>query len=113
MHGTPTQPGTFEFTVEASQIADQDPKCFTQWGFTRVTIRDRLERSRPRRSGVRVVGAPYTAPVTVVGNEGNSAWAGRSAPAPSRPVYVLAADGAPAEHDDLGHADEPGTSRSR
>lgn len=66
MHGTPTAPGTFEFTVEASQYCAPDPKCFTQWGFTHK-VRDKLAITTPSLPSA-VVGTPYTAPVSVVGN---------------------------------------------
>ena len=68
MRGTPTQPGTFDFTVEAGQYCAPDPKCFTQWGFT-VKIRDKLAITTPSLPSA-LVGTPYTAPVSVVGNGG-------------------------------------------
>ena len=69
MRGTPTQPGTFDFTVEATQTwCASDPKCSTQWGFTHK-VRDRLAITTPSLPSA-VVGTPYTAPVSVVGNGG-------------------------------------------
>jgi large repetitive protein len=69
MQGTPTTPGTFEFTVGASQCCGPD----SQWG-TSVKIRDRLAiTTASLRSAI--VGQPYSAPVSVIGNAGlGMAW---------------------------------------
>ena len=68
MHGTPTQPGTFDFTVEASQYCAPDPKCYTQWGFTQK-VRDKLNLTTPSLTSA-TVGTPYSATLTVVGTGG-------------------------------------------
>jgi hypothetical protein len=69
MRGTPTQPGTFEFTVEATQTwCAPDPKCSTQWGFTHK-VRDRLNLTTPSLPSASV-GTPYSATLTVAGYGG-------------------------------------------
>ena len=68
LHGTPTQAGTFEFTVEASQYCAPDPKCFTQWGFTQ-TVRDRLNITTPSLPAG-TPGVSYTATLNVAGTGG-------------------------------------------
>jgi hypothetical protein len=74
MHGTPTQPGTFDFTVEASQYCAPDPKCLTQKGFT-VKVRDALNITTPSPLKSAAVGAPYNATLTVAGYGGvGMAW---------------------------------------
>jgi hypothetical protein len=69
MHGTPTQPGIFNFTVEAGQYCEPDPDCLTQKGFT-VTVRDALGITTPSPLKSAGVGAPYTATLTVAGSGG-------------------------------------------
>ena len=90
MQGTPTQPGFWEFTVGASQYNGNE----TQWG-TSVTIRDRLNITTASLKGG-VVGAAYSAPVSVVGNEGRGmAWTVSAGALP--PGLALAASGTPAD----------------
>ena len=57
-HGTPTQPGTFLFTVEATQYCG----CATQHGFT-VKIRDQLAITTTALPTA-TAGAPYSATVS-------------------------------------------------
>ena len=92
MHGTPTAPGTFEFTVEASQYCAPDPKCFTQWGFTHK-VRDKLNHHdavAPERS----CGHALLGPALRGRQPAAWAWAGRSSPARSHPGLTMV-DGLP------------------
>jgi len=94
MRGTPTQPGTFNFTVEATQYCAPDPSCASQWGFT-VKIRDKLTITTPALKSA-TVGAPYTAPLTVTGDGGlGMAWTVSSGTLPAG--VTLAPNGTPAD----------------
>ena len=102
MQGTPQAPGYWEFTVGASQYNGNE----TQWG-TSVTIRDRLNITTASLRGG-VVGAPYAAPVSVVGNEGRGmAWTVSAGALP--PGLALAANGTPADTTISGTPTTPGT----
>jgi Putative Ig domain len=107
MHGTPTQPGTFEFTVEAGQYCAPDPECFTQWGFTHK-VRDKLAITTPSLPSA-VVGTPYTAPVSVVGN-GNLAMGWKVSAGALPAGLTLAPDGAPGNTTISGTPTTVGTS---
>ena len=101
MQGTPTQPGFWEFTVGASQYNGNE----TQWG-TSVTIRDRLNITTASLRGG-VVGAAYSTPVSVVGNEGRGmAWTVSAGALP--PGLALAANGTPADTTISGAPTTPG-----
>jgi Putative Ig domain len=90
MQGTPQAPGTWEFTVAASQCCGPD----TQWG-TSVTIRDRLNITTAALPAA-VLSSPYSAPIAVVGNGGRGmGWTLTSGALP--PGLTLAADGTPAD----------------
>jgi putative Ig domain-containing protein len=90
MHGTPTAPGTFIFTVGASQCCGPD----SQWGFTHV-VRDKLTITTPSLPSA-VVGTPYSAPVSVVGNHGvGMGWKVSAGALPAG--LTLAPDGSPGD----------------
>ena len=100
MHGTPTAPGTFDFTVEAPSAARRT-QVLTQWGFTHK-VRDRLAITTPSLPSA-VVGTPYTAPVSVVGNgKLGMGWTVSAGALPAG--LTLAPDGSPGDTHDLGHA---------
>jgi Putative Ig domain len=90
MHGTPTAPGTFIFTVGASQCCGPD----SQWGFT-VKIRDKLAITTGTLKSA-TIGTPYTAPLSVTGNGGlGMGWSVTAGSLP--PGLTLAADGSPGD----------------
>jgi hypothetical protein len=107
MHGTPTQPGTFEFTVEAGQYCAPDPACMTQWGFTHK-VRDKLAITTASVPSA-LVGAPYAAPVSVVGNGGlGMGWKVAAGSLPAG--LAIAPDGTPADTTISGTPSTIGTS---
>jgi Putative Ig domain len=93
-HGTPTQPGTFDFTVEATQYCAPDPSCATQKGFT-VQVRDALNITTTALKSA-TIGTPYTAPLSVTGNGGlGMGWSVTAGSLP--PGLTLAANGSPGD----------------
>ena len=87
MRGTPTAPGTFNFTVGASDCCG-----LTQWGFTHK-VRDKLAITTPSLPSA-VVGTPYTAPVSMVGN-GNLGMGWKVSAGALPAGLTLAPDGSP------------------
>jgi len=88
--GTPTQPGTFNFDVEATQYCG----CPTQRSFT-VEVRDRLTITTPSLKSA-TVGVPYSAPVAVTGNGGlGMGWKISAGSVPAG--MTIAADGSPGD----------------
>jgi hypothetical protein len=103
LHGTPTVPGTFIFTVGASQCCGPD----SQWGFT-LTIRDKLAITTASLPSA-LVGAPYSAPLSVVGNGGlGMGWKVTAGSLP--PGLTVALDGTPADTTITGTPTTVGTS---
>ena len=95
-------PGTIEFTVEASQYCAPEPKAYAVGLHSKV--RDKLAITTPSLPSA-VVGTPYTAPVSVVGNGrlgmGWKVSRRRASGRADARTRRLAG-----QHDDLGHADD-------
>ncbi len=103
LHGTPTAPGTFSFTVGGSQCCGPD----SQMGFT-LTIRDKLAITTASLPSA-LVGAPYAAPLSVVGNSGlGMGWKVSAGSLPAG--LAIAPDGTPADTKISGTPTTVGTS---
>lgn len=90
MRGTPTAPGTFIFTVGASQCCGPD----SQWGFT-VKIRDKLTINTTALKSA-TVGTPYTTTIGVAGTGGlGMGWSVSAGALPTG--LALAPDGTPGD----------------
>lgn len=102
-HGTPTQPGTFNFDVEATQYDGSA----SQRSFA-VTIRDKLTITTAALKSAGV-GAPYTATLGVTGNGGlGMGWSVSAGALPAG--LTLAPDGTPGDSTISGTPTAVGTS---